>query len=321
MTALTDKRQVLRAALNTLTLEAKAEEVFQGGIAAIDRTGGADTGKVRKYTGAAGLLPVGLFSKGKTVASGGSVSVDLFQEVRAIWLENSAGGDQFSAPGDIGALAYAVDDQTVAKTSNGGARSVFGRVWGVDASKGVLVEPFDEAVDALAQLEGTGSQEVEMLSFAESDGTPLAAFADGASSTPGIDLANNEAFGIRWNDNATLDPIATAVRLPDDLDSSADVVVKMLVSTTGDTDTPTIGVGAFFQTVGAAHDADADAGGTSGAVSGAAKVVEELSVTISAADVPDPPAMLTLTLSPTDGTLGTDDLIVHGVRLEYTRKV
>jgi len=51
---------------------------------------------------------------------------------------NSAAGDAL-AKSDIGATAYIVDDQTVAKTSASNTRSAAGKVWDVDAA-GVWVE-------------------------------------------------------------------------------------------------------------------------------------------------------------------------------------
>lgn len=171
----------------------------------------------------------------------------------------------------------------------------------------------------------TSAQSVIALplnAFVEADGTPLAAFAGGASPTPGWELTNSKAWSIRWNNHANPDPLARSVLLPNDLDDSADIVVHVLASKVGATlgDAVTFDIGAFFQTVGALHDADADAGGTSGAMTGDAtsKTVQEVTLTIDAADVPAAPAALTVTLQPTDGTLGTDDVCIHAVWLEYT---
>lgn len=156
-------------------------------------------------------------------------------------------------------------------------------------------------------------------------GTPMAAFADNASSNPGITLANSEAYGIRWNNNGTQTAVWFGVAMPQDLDDTADVVLHFLVSKTGATvgDATTITVAAFFQTVGALHDADTDCGGATGAVTGdaTAKTVTELTRTIAAADVPPAPCNLSFSIKPTDGTLGTDDFIVHAMWLEYKRKV
>ena len=55
------------------------------------------------------------------------------------------------------------------------------------------------------------------------------------------------------------------------------------------------------------------------------KTVQSVTRTIAAADIPnpsttDPCATLSLSLKPTDGTLGTDDVTVYAVLLEYTRQ-
>lgn len=154
-------------------------------------------------------------------------------------------------------------------------------------------------------------------------GTPMAAWADNAASNPGITLTNSEAVGIRWNNNASQTAIWYQVALPQDLDEAFDLVLHALVSKTGATvgDATTLTVTAFFQTVAALHDADANAGGTSSAVVGdaTAKTVTEVTLAIAAADVPAPPANLSFSVKPTDGTLGTDDFCMHALWFEYTR--
>jgi len=166
---------------------------------------------------------------------------------------------------------------------------------------------------------------VNLLGATEVDGTVLAAFSDGASTTPGIDTLGSEAIGIRWNNHANPDPIITNVVIPPDLDSSEDVVVHVLAAKTGATvgDATTFDVGAFFLTDGALYDADADAGDTTTAMTGdaTAKTLQEETATISASDVSGAPGVISLTLQPTDGTLGTDDVIVVGLWLEYTRQI
>jgi hypothetical protein len=166
---------------------------------------------------------------------------------------------------------------------------------------------------------------IPLTSFVDADGDPLAKFADGASAVPGFNLANSKAFGIRWNNHATPDEILTSVAMPQDLDDTADVVLHVMASKTGATvgDAVTFTCTAFFQIVGALHDADANCGGVSSAMTGnaTAKTSQEVTLTIAAADVPAAPCVLTLTIQPTDGTLGTDDVIVSGVWLEYKSKI
>jgi hypothetical protein len=163
-----------------------------------------------------------------------------------------------------------------------------------------------------------------MGAWTEQDGTALADFGDGASTTPGWS-AGDEGFGIRWNNHANPDPISASVPVPPDLDASEDVVVHVAAAKVGATagDATKFTIEAFFNNVGAAYDADADAGGDSGAMTGDAttKTVQEVTLTLAAADVTAAPCVLTLTLQLKDGTLDTDDVIVLGVWLEYTRKL
>ena len=158
--------------------------------------------------------------------------------------------------------------------------------------------------------------------WTEQDGTALADFADGDSATPGWS-AGDESFGIRWNNKATSDPISTSVPIPPDLDASADVIVHILAAKVGATvgDAVTWLVEAFNNVDAALYDADADFGGTSSAMTGdaATKTCQEETLTLAAANVAGSPCVLVLTLQPTDGTLGTDDVILLGVWLEYTR--
>ena len=160
--------------------------------------------------------------------------------------------------------------------------------------------------------------------WTEQDGTALADFADGASATPGWN-AGDESFGIRWNNHANPDPIATSVPIPPDLDASEDVIVHIMAAKVGATvgDAVTWTIEAFNNVDAALYDADADFGGTSSAMTGDAtsKTCQEETLTLAAANVAGSPCVLNLTLQPTDGTLGTDDVILLGVWLEYTRQI
>jgi len=180
-----------------------------------------------------------------------------------------------------------------------------------------LAEIYQHILSAQAHIQ------IPMGAWTEQDGTALADFADGASATPGWH-AGDEGFGIRWNNHANPDPIATSVVIPNDLDATADVVVHVLAAKVGATvgDAVTWTIEAFNNSDGALYDADTDFGGTSSAMTGNAtsKTCQEETLTLAAANVAAAPCVLNLTLQPTDGTLGTDDVIVFGVWLEYTRK-
>lgn len=173
------------------------------------------------------------------------------------------------------------------------------------------------ATTAQAQID------VPLASAILAAGTPMAAFADNASSNPGITLADSESVAIRWNDNASQTAIWYRVNMPQDLDAAAPIVLHVLASKSGATlaDATTFTVTAFFQTVGALHDADANCGGTTSAMTGdaTAKTVAELTLSIAHGDVPPAPCALSFSIKPTDGTLGTDDVMVHAIWFEYTR--
>jgi predicted RecA/RadA family phage recombinase len=88
-----------------------------------------------------GATDTGLVAVGRAEASATAVSAgDAMVEVRrgVFRFANSGGGDAI-AQADAGADCYIVDDQTVAKTSDTGARSRAGKVVAVD-SDGVWVQ-------------------------------------------------------------------------------------------------------------------------------------------------------------------------------------
>ncbi len=157
------------------------------------------------------------------------------------------------------------------------------------------------------------------------DGTALAVFADGASATPGYhDAGGTEAGGIRWNNHATpthiaLPPFVT----PKDMDVTQASTLYVLAAKVGATvgDAVTWAVTAFSVGDGSLYDADADFGGTSSAMTGdAATKTCQLESLAFAADTFAAAGVNTLTIQPTDGTLGTDDVILMGVWLEYKKK-
>jgi len=166
--------------------------------------------------------------------------------------------------------------------------------------------------------------EIPIGSFTEQDGTVLAAFADGDSTTPGM-AAGDESFGIRWNNHATPDPISANVAILPRLNPGKNVILHLLAAKVGATvgDAVTWLVEAFNNLDGAAYDADADFGGTSSAMTGDAtsKDCQEETLTLATANIAADPGMITLTIQPTDGTLGTDDVILMGVWLEFEGQV
>lgn len=154
-------------------------------------------------------------------------------------------------------------------------------------------------------------------------GALLAVFANGASSVPGTEVTDAKTRVIRWNNHATPGAIVVGCAKPQDLDEGANVVAHYLVSKVGATlaDATTITMTAYEQNVAALHDFDADFGGATGAVTGdaASKTVTELTRALAHANVSGPPGAWTFGVKPTDGTLGTDDFLLHRMWLEYKR--
>lgn len=160
-----------------------------------------------------------------------------------------------------------------------------------------------------------------------STGGALAVFADSANnpSVAGIQVTNSEVWTVRWNNAATFTGIARSILLPRDLDGTYPINVKLLAGKTGATDADDMSftIGAYFVSAGDLWDADADCGGVTNVMDGTttAKTLVTFTRAIAASDVPDSgPSILTVTIAPTAGVLGTDDGVLAAAWLEYTRK-
>ncbi|MCR9218935.1 MAG: hypothetical protein NXI21_01795 [Alphaproteobacteria bacterium] len=133
MAALTTDRNTPRRDGETFHYPVAAATVcFAGGLAALA------AGVAAPAATATGLVALGRFEA--RVDNSAGAAGDLKAEVRpgVFRWGNSAGGDEI-ALSDVGALAYIVDDQTVAKTDGTGTRSAAGRIVDVDA-QGVWVK-------------------------------------------------------------------------------------------------------------------------------------------------------------------------------------
>jgi hypothetical protein len=158
-----------------------------------------------------------------------------------------------------------------------------------------------------------------------STGAALGTFADGASATPGTQTTDTKALSIRWNNHAAPTPVAFTYKLPPDFKRDGAFSLRALVSKTGATvgDATTLDVEAFVQAAGALHDADTDFGGVTNALEGdaTAKTITELYFEFAAGDLPESAeASITFKVGPTDGTLGTDDLVLHSLEIRRLRK-
>jgi hypothetical protein len=278
---------------------------------------------------------------------GGAAGATTVEVEYGVFGWESAGGADTILADDVGKVCYVVDNQTVGLTNGTDTRGVAGYITEVRdgqvfvhmgpsiaaqiviaASEASQLDTAQTEIDAL-QADALSAQyqiAVPLASAILAAGTPMAAFADNAgASAPGITLVDSESVGIRWNNFATQTAVWYRVAMPQDLDDAAAVVLHILASKTGatDADDTTFTVTAFFQTVGALHDADADAGGASSAMVGTAtaKTVAELTLSIAAGDVPAAPCSLSFSIKPTNGLLGTDDVIIHDMWFEVTRQL
>lgn len=81
---------------------------------------------------ATGLVTVGRIRASADNSAGNDGDIQAEVQEGEFYYANSSGADLI-AQADVGAVCYVVDDQTVAKTDGGGARSAAGKINGVDA--------------------------------------------------------------------------------------------------------------------------------------------------------------------------------------------
>lgn len=134
MTALAMERMSVfeRWTYQMFTLAA-GTKAYKNGIAVI----ALGTGRVRPGRAAATDLVIGKFNETVDATAGEKlVHVNLGVEIEVEWWDNSAAAPV--AATDVGQLCYVEDDQTVSMTATG--TSVAGRVWRVEAGRGVAVQ-------------------------------------------------------------------------------------------------------------------------------------------------------------------------------------
>lgn len=139
MTALAESRvpDEIKGHLIRLPVAA-AVLIYAGALVMMDSSGNA-----KPATAATGLVAIGVADA--YVDNSDGDAGDAYVTVRTgIWsFKNSGGGDAIAAD-DAGKICYAVDDQTVALTSNSGARSPAGRIVAMNGSE-VFVEVGEQA--------------------------------------------------------------------------------------------------------------------------------------------------------------------------------
>lgn len=297
---------------------------------------GVDGGASKIYEGATVCaLSTGMAVRGGTVGSGhamgvadatvdnsggadGALSISLLQG--RFFRDNSTSTDEITEA-DVGKVCYVVDDQTVAKTSNGGTRAICGIVLSVDADEGV--EVFISATQNAA-LEASqahyGCIALSLYDFREvtSGGDVGNIVANGgvlaSDTTPILRGDAAESQEIAWA-AANQDIIAAHVTLPPDFDGAQDVLVDLFVLTDnsggGGIEAATFTVETGWDGGALVSDAATD--------STPAVTLHKVTATVAAADVPDAPSVLTLMLTP--GVHANDPISLLGARILYRRKL
>jgi hypothetical protein len=195
---------------------------------------------------------------------------------------------------------------------------------GVAKNTTTLIMSDDSAAFETSAL---GVIDLPASSFYLLTGAPLAVFADGTTTVPGSAVEGGKCFGIRWNNDAAPAAITRDFQIPPDLDTTVDATFHGRIAKTGATNnagnTTTLTVGLFNQANNALYDADTNFGGVTSAIlpAATAKTIQDVTLTITAADLAAYPASGTITIKPTAGTLDTDDLVFVGAYITYTKRV
>jgi hypothetical protein len=301
------------------TLAVAANVLIIGGtIVTVDADGRADVVTAGQH--AAGIAHADYDNRTTAPEGGGAGAIDAEIKFGIAGLEYTG-----TAP-NPGQVVYVVDNQTVSTDSDSGSRGIAGYCSELrDGLCWVLMGPtvvgqIVIAATEAAQLDNlqadviVGEELVPITAFTKAAGAPLVAFSDGVSDG----LVTSEGIMYRFNVGST-DPIWTTIPMPSYLDGSEDVIIDLLVSREGATDTDVVcTVGAYFVSASDVYTADTDCGGDTAAISEATTAVVEKSVTIDAADVPASPLLLSFSVVPS-ALLDSDDLNIHGAIVKFSR--
>lgn len=307
-------------------------QILKGTIVTIDADGRADV--VTAGQAALGMA-VAHYDNRTTAPEGGAADAVQVEVDFGVFGWNYTG----TAP-EPGQVVYVVDNQTVSTDSDSGSRGIAGycielranntgtvhcyTLMGPAIAGQVVIAASEAAQLDTAQTDITNLQTdmaverivVPITEFRNADGTALAAFSDGVADG----IVVSEGVMYRWNVSST-DAIWATVPLPDYLDGSENVTVRVQGSREGSADTDVdLTVGAYFVSDGDAYTADADCGGNTAAFDQATTVVTERTVTLANADVPSAPVQLSLSVVP-DAALDSDDLNLHSVVIEIARTI
>lgn len=121
-----DRNTPRRDGVNFAHPVAAAVLIFAGALVALDAAGNAVPAGT---AGSGAAVGVAQAVADNSAGAAGDINVDV--RVGTFRFDNSAAGDLIART-DIGATAYVVDDATVAKTDNAGAREAAGTIVDVD---------------------------------------------------------------------------------------------------------------------------------------------------------------------------------------------
>lgn len=143
MSALTTPRTPRETTIKSKMFPLKAGvKAYQGARAYADTANAWITIGV---TGNANLQPLGIFdfTVDNTAGTGTTLAqVSLDKEILVQWLDNATGTGAVTLAADLFDDCYVLDDHTVSMTNTGSNSSKAGRVWDVDATRGVAVQAY-----------------------------------------------------------------------------------------------------------------------------------------------------------------------------------
>lgn len=209
-----------------------------------------------------------------------------------------------------GQVVYVVDNQTVSldPTGSRGVAGICAETKSGSDEDGLCYVFMGPLAIAMAHaLQAATSIDLPLAAFHLASGAVIPAYVDG---TNGFALSDSEAFSYRLN-NGVATVIWTQARLPESMPAGAVVTLHILASRIGATDPDaTITPSVFANREGVAYDAGAAlTTGDFQALSGATKVVQECTKTITGAQAGD---VLSVSLA-AGATLDTDDALIHAV--------
>lgn len=264
-------------------------------------SGAPVTVRLRTYPGTLEVVAADTFSVGAVLYGAGAGKVSDSADGSAI-------GQALEACTNAGDLIEMAPYNVLSTTAATVSLEDAGTFTTQETVEGALQELYQDVVSTQAVIQ------VPLSSLVLEDGTAIGKFASADSAVPGFSQEANKELVLRWNNHASPGKVAAfGLALPPDLNPGANVVIHWRAKMSGATDTPMLEHECYL---GAG---DTDCAGTDDEIDGAATLTE-YTAAIAHADVAGSPEELTLLFGPKATELGTDDLLVYSVWIEYTRQ-